>query len=215
MKYYSIKTEGKWFSRVPKEDQDSQVKDGRVVRHWEYAGTPGTTLGWFKDELKGRVTGAEVRALGDDNFFSIYLDSGDVAQFKLYESNFLSLAQSLANIDLHSEVVFQAGLNPKKSWTNKKSGKVIVPTSLYIKQNDQVIAQSWPYNEDERWFTGLPKPTLVEKFGRTSRDSSKMDAAFDVELDNFIGRVETFADGSPSTESTATLTESGEEDIAF
>jgi len=213
MKYYSIKNEGKWFARVPKEDQDPAIPDGRVVRNWEYKQTQGSTLGWFKDELKGRITGAEVRSLGEDNFFSIYLDSGDVAQFKLYESNFLSLAQSLGNIDLHSEVVFQAGLNSKKAWTNKKSGKVVVPTSLYVKQNDQNVAQTWPYDADERWFTGLPKPTVVEKFGRTTRDSSLMEAAFDNEIDSFITRVEEFGGEEPT--SSAAVTESDENDLAF
>lgn len=190
-KYYSIKTEGKWFAKCSKTDNDPQVEDGRVYREWEFGEKSGKTLGWFKDTLKGRITGAEVKPLGEDMYFAIYLDNGDVVQFKLYESNFLAITQVLGSIDLGDEVEFKAGLNEKKAWTNKY-GKRVVPTTLYVNQGTERLAQRWAYDADARWFTGLPKPTVEEKFGRKVRDNSAMEAAFDGELDAFIQRVDAY-----------------------
>jgi hypothetical protein len=211
-RYYQIKSEGKFFAKCPKTDSDPNVKDGREYRSWEYAGKEGQTLGWFKDSVKGRITGAEVKPLGEDMFFCIYIDNGDVVQFKLYESNFLSLAQILGSIELSEEVEFKPALNQKKSWTNKY-GKLVVPTALYVNQGEERLAQRWPYNEADRWFDGLPKPVVEEKFGRKTRDSSNMEAAFDGELDSFIQRVDAYLgiDNEGDVESTDVEVE----DLAF
>ncbi len=190
-KYYQIKNEGKWFAKCPKTDNDPLVADGRVFREWEFGEKKGKTLGWFKDDIGGRITGAEVRPLGEDMFFCIYLDNGDCAQFKLYESNFLALAQVLNSISLSDVVEFRVVLNEKKAWTNKY-GKRVVPTALYVNQGSDRLAQRWPYDAEAKWFKGLPKPTIEEKFGRKVRDNSAMEAAFDGELDAFIQRVDTF-----------------------
>ena len=214
-KYYQIKTEGKWFAKCPKTDNDPQVEDGREFREWEFGEKSGRTLGWFKDTLRGRITGAEVKPLGEDMFFCIYLDNGDVAQFKLYEQNFLGLAQVLGSISLDEEVELKAALNEKKAWTNKY-GKRVVPTALYINQGQDRLAQRWAYNSEERWFDGLPKPTVEEKFGRKVRDNSAMEAAFDGELDAFIQRVDAFLgiDNEGDIASTAVEVADGE-DLSF
>lgn len=202
-KFYQIKSEGKWFAKCPKTDSDPNVKDGREFRHWTFGDKEGQTLGWFKGSLVGLITGAEVKPLGEDMFFCLYLDNGDVAQWKLYESTFLGLANSLSGIDLTRPVRLDAELNPKKTWTNPKSGKSIVPTALYIKQGDERPAQRWEYNADEKWFDGLPRPIVEEKFGRKTKDHAPTYAAFDEELNKFIIRVEEYmgADTSSQAES--------------
>ena len=214
-KFYQIKSEGKFFAKCPKTDSDPNVKDGREFRSWEFGEKQGQTLGWFKDAIKGRITGAEVKPLGEDMFFCIYMDNGDVVQFKLYESNFLALAQILGSISLSDEVEFKPALNEKKAWTNKY-GKRVVPTALYVNQGEERLAQRWPYDSDARWFTGLPKPTVEEKFGRKVRDNSAMEAAFDGELDAFIQRVDAYLGIDNEGDASSTEVEVADgEDLAF
>ena len=214
-KYYSIKSEGMFFAKCPKTDSDPDVNDGRTYREWQFGEKSGKTLGWFKESLKGKITGAEVKPLGEDMFFAIYLDNGDVFQMKLYESNFLGVAQILGSISLDEEVEFKAALNERKAWTNKY-GKRVVPTAIYVNQGEERLAQRWQYNADERWFDGLPKPTVEEKFGRKVRDNSAMEAAFDGELDAFIQRVDAFLgiDNEGDIASTAVEVADGE-DLSF
>lgn len=214
-KYYQIKSEGKFFAKCPKTDSDPNIQDGREFRSWEFGEKKGKTLGWFKDSIKGRIAGAEVKPLGEDMFFAIYMDNSDVAQFKLYESNFLAIAQVLGSIDLGAEVEFKPALNEKRAWTNKY-GKVVIPTALYINQGEDRLAQRWPYNEGIRWFDGLPKPTVEEKFGRKVRDNSAMEAAFDGELDAFIQRVDAYLgiDNEGDAASTEVEVAAGD-DLAF
>ncbi len=214
-KYYQIKSEGKWFAKCPKTDSDPNIKDGREFRSWEFGEKQGQTLGWFKNSIKGRITGAEVKPLGEDMYFAIYMDNGDVVQLKLYESNFLALTQVLGSIDLGTEVEFKPALNEKKAWTNKY-GRRVVPTALYINQGDDRLAQRWAYNADLRWFDGLPKPTVEEKFGRKVRDNSAMEAAFDGELDSFIQRVDAYLGIDNEGDSTSTEVEVADgDDLAF
>jgi len=222
MKYYQIKSEGKWFAKVPGADADPNVKDGREYRNWQFGEKSGSTLGWFKKSLEGLITGAEVKPLGEDMFFCIYLDNGDVAQWKLYESTFLGLSQILAGINLTQPIRFDAALNEKRAWTNKY-GKRVVPTALYVSQGGDKLPQTWPYDADNKWFTGLPKPQVEEKFGRKIRDTSLMEAAFDAELDSFIQRIENFSsdidtavDNKRIEESVTEVTVSlSDEDLAF
>lgn len=213
-KYYSIKSEGKWFAKVPGADADPDINDGREFRHWNFGEKDGKTLGWFKQVLQGKITGAAVQPLGEDMFFTIYLDNDDAAQFKLYESNFLSVANILGGIDLNKNIELKAGLNEKRAWKNQY-GKTIVPTALYITQSGERIAQTWQYDSETRWFTGLPKPEVNEKFGRKVRDTSLMEAAFDTEVDCFIQRVDEFIDKPAVSVEETTVTVSSEDDLAF
>jgi|15BtaG_2_1085339.scaffolds.fasta_scaffold02388_2 hypothetical protein len=216
MKYYQIKQEGKWFAKTPGADADANIQDGREYRSWTFGSgdskKEGKTLGWFKQSLEGLITGSEVKPLGEDMVFCIYLDTGDVAQFKLYESNFLSLANVLAGIDLSRPVKMDAALNEKRAWKNKY-GKMVVPTALYINQGSDRLPQTWAYDESIRWFAGLPKPVIVEKFGRSVRDVTAMNAAFDEQLDQFVQRVENFSASSQPAETSAD--DFSEEDVAF
>mgnify|MGYP003642237482 FL=1 len=217
MKYYSIKQEGKFFAKTPGADADPNIQDGREFRNWTFGHgetkKEGRTLGWFKQSLQGLITGSEVKPLGEDMVFCIYLDTGDVAQFKLYESNFLGLANVLAGIDLSRPIKLDAALNDKRAWKNKY-GKMVVPTALYVNQGskDERIPQTWAYDESIRWFTGLPKPVLVEKFGREVRDVTLMNAAFDEQLDQFVSRVDSF---SADTKDASGPSSDFDEDTAF
>lgn len=198
MKFYSIKQEGKFFASVPSSDADSTVQDGRVYRQWELSnGNSGQTLGWFKKTLEGLITSAEVRPLGDNMVFCISLENGDVAQFKLYESCFLGLANILAGIDLQEPIKLDAALNSKRAWINKKNGKQVVPTALYISQKGERLAQVWPYDAEDRWFTGLPRAILSEKFGQSVRDNSPTEAAYDEQVNTFIERVNSPSERAP------------------
>ena len=213
-KYYSIKPEGKWFAKVPGADADPDINDGRQFRDWIWGDKEGKTLGWFKQSLIGKVTGAAVQPLGEDMFFTIYLDSDDAAQFKLYESNFLSIANILGGIDLNKNIELKAALNEKRAWKNQY-GKTVIPTALYITQSGERIAQTWPYDSEARWFTGLPEAQVSEKFGRKVRDTSLMEAAFDTEIDTFIQRVDESIDKPTATVQEASVTVSEGEDLAF
>ncbi len=213
-KYYSIKSEGKWFAKVPGADADPDINDGREFRHWSFGDKEGKTLGWFKQSLIGKVAGAAVQPLGEDMFFTIYLDNDDAAQFKLYESNFLGVANILGGIDLNKPIELKAALNEKRAWKNQY-GKTVVPTALYITQSGERITQTWPYDSEARWFTGLRKAEVSEKFGRKVRDTSSMEAAFDTEIDTFIQRVDENIDKPTATVQEASVTVSVGEDLAF
>jgi hypothetical protein len=194
MKFYSIKQEGKWFASVPSSDADSSVQDGRVYRSWELSnGNSGQTLGWFKKSLEGLIVSAEVRSLGDNMVFCINLDNGDVAQFRLYESCFLGLANVLAGINLNDPIRLDAALKTKKPWINKKTNKQVIPTVLYISQGGERLAQVWQYNADERWFDGLPLAIVTEKFGQPVKDTRPTEEAFDEQVNMFIERVNAFS----------------------
>ena len=194
MKFYSIKQEGKWFASVPSSDTDASVQDGRVYRSWELPnGNSGQTLGWFKKSLEGLIVSAEVRSLGDNMVFCINLDNGDVAQFRLYESCFLGLANVLAGINLNDPIRLDAALNTKKPWINKKTNKQVIPTVLYISQGGERLAQVWQYNADERWFDGLPLAIVTEKFGQPVKDTRPTEEAFDEQVNMFIERVNAFS----------------------
>lgn len=213
-KYYSIKSEGKWFAKVPGADADPDINDGRVWRHWKIPNKEGKTLGWFKQSLQGKITGAAVQPLGEDMYFTIYLDNDDAAQFKLYESNFLGLANILAGIDLNKNIELKAALNEKRAWKNPYN-KTVIPTALYITQSGERIPQTWAYDSEAKWFTGLPKAEVSEKFGRSIRDTSLMEAAFDTEVDCFIQRVDEFIDKPSGSVEEATVTVSTGDDLAF
>ena len=213
-KYYSIKSEGKWFAKVPGADADPDINDGREWRHWKIPNKEGKTLGWFKQSLQGKVAGAAVQPLGEDMYFTIYLDNDDAAQFKLYESCFLGLANILGQINLNEPIELKAALNQKRAWKNQYN-KTVIPTALYITQSGERIAQTWPYDSETRWFTGLPKAETSEKFGRTVRDTSLTEAAFDTEIDSFIQRVDANIDKPTATVQEASVTVSVGEDLAF
>ena len=211
MRFYSIKQEGKWFASVPSSDKDASIQDGRVYRSWELSnGNSGQTLGWFKKTLEGLIVSAEVRSLGDNMVFCINLDNGDVAQFKLYESCFLGLANARAGINLNDPIKLDAALNTKKAWINKKTNKQVIPTVLYISQGGERLAQVWPYNADERWFDGLPRAIVTEKFGQSIRDNKPTEAAYDEQVHAFIERVNSFTVQTPAAN--AAVSESTDED---
>ena len=213
-KYYEIKPEGKWFAKVPGPDKDPDISDGREWRHWKIPNKEGKTLGWFKQSLHGKIVGAAVQPLGEDMYFTIYLDNDDVAQFKLYDRKILNVANILGQINLNEPIELKAALNHKKPWKNEYN-KTIIPTVLYITQSGERIAQTWPYDSESKWYTGLPKPELIEKFGREVRDTSLMEAAFDTELDSFIQRLDDYIAKPTATVQEASVTVSVGEDLAF
>jgi hypothetical protein len=178
-----------WFAKCPKTDNDPAVADGRFLRPWTYMDKTGETLGWKTQSIEGLITGVAIKALDEDLFLNLSIGNSDVLTFKLYDNDIQALCQIFDNVNLQAPVKFVPYLQEKKAWKHPKSGKLIIPVALSIKQDGEWIEQKWKYNESIRWFDGLPKPEIViSKLGVESKDFSKRNAAFDDVIADFMTR---------------------------
>jgi hypothetical protein len=214
MKFYTKKADSEsayWFAKCPKTDSDPSVQDGRFLRSWEFKGERGQTLGWKVPAIEGRINGVAVKALNEDLFLNLTVGE-DLVQFKLYCEDILSICQILASINLNVDIKLVPYLKPKKAWKNSKSGKMITPVGLSIKQNNEWLSSLWPYNQELRWFEGLPKPEIVRSaLGIETKDFSKQHAAFNVVIAEFMDRCAEELDAEPDEIGVTVISASGGE----
>ena len=193
-KYYEKKSDGCFFAKCPKDDQNDEVQDGRMWRHWTFGDKEGKTLGYEVTEIAGLIESAYIKEFPDTTFFNIGVQTNrgvEVLQVKLMEKDAQSIAKKLRNIDLNKDVCFGAWLNTKGAF--QAHGRTITPCYLTVQQSDGAKGKSVPsayeYVEGEG-YVGLPAGIKTQKMGKDVWDFTERDEALYKEITTFIDRVQ-------------------------
>jgi hypothetical protein len=192
-RYYSNKGDT-FFSRLPKDDQDQSINDGRELRHWTFGDDSGTTLGYIEKELNGFV-----ESLYFDKDFDgvkqicVGLQTSEgvkVYQFPLKDkyNSLHSHTVALAMVHESLDLEFPLGLS---IFLGKASAKGYQKPYLNLSQARKALWPSYKKVEGSKFdYEGVPPVVKREEMGETVYDSKERDIFLYAKLEELMAKVD-------------------------
>lgn len=224
-RYYSKKQDtATFFAKCPKDDQNPDVQDGRIVRHSEYGGQKYETLGWEVAELEGIIESMYITDMpSGERLFCIGLqaeDGVDVLQCD-FNNAFGGMNNDVAAIALRHESIdleFPVKFTIYQGRPNKHGRK---PCYLNVFQLGKTV---WPSFERDHSggpfdYIGVPQTVVGEKMGKTTYDTAERDQFLYEILKGIIKKVDDLnrkddREPTPAEASKASI-QGIEEDVPF
>ena len=203
-RYYAVK-DGMFFSRLPKDDQDESVQDGRSWREWTFGDKSGKTLGYTEKSLTGFV-----ESLYFDKDFDgvkqicIGLQTSDGV--KVYQFPFKNAYNSmhdhtvaLAMVHDALELEFPVTLS---IFLGKANPKGYQRPYLNLEQARKNVWPTYKKVEGSKFdYEGVPPVVKREEMGETVYDSKDRDIFLYAKLEELMKAVDAKAhrDNRPNT----------------
>ncbi len=190
-RYYQKKNDGKFFSKLPKDDQNQSIQDGRLLRDWTFGNDTGQTLGYEEKELVGVIESAYIQKFeSGDKMFCVGLQHQDgVDVFQCDLTSKYGLNDDVCAFGLRFDAIDLDCPVSLSVYVGKPNAKGFQKAYLNINQFGKPV---WPNfkKTDKFSYEGVPDMEEVTKLGETTYDSTKRDDFLFEKVQEFMKMVE-------------------------